>query len=213
MLLQEERESIVEYGLKMISSGLTVGTGGNLSIFNREKNLLAISPSGIDYEDMNPSDVVVMTLEGDIIDGHLKPSSELDLHRIFYKKRDDIDSIIHTHSMFCTVLSTLRKDLPASNYYIALTGGNNVRCSEYATFGTEELALKAYEAMHERYACLLANHGAIAGSRTLKKSFQIAEELERQCEIYVRAMSIGKPYILDDSEVSILLDKFKSYGQ
>lgn len=213
MLLEKERELIVDYGKKLLTSGLTKGTGGNISIFNREKGLMAISPSGIDYFETLPEDVVITDLDGNVVDGKRKPSSELDMHRIFYQKREDIDAVVHTHSMFSTTLATLRWSLPASNYYIAIAGGKDVRCAEYASFGTMELAVNAFEAMEDRYACFLANHGLLTGSKDLPNAFTIAEEIERCAESYYRAKSIGEPVLLTDEEVENMLVKFKSYGQ
>lgn len=213
MLLEYERNLVVEYGKKLLSSGLTTGTGGNISIYNRAKKLFAISPSGLEYYETSPQDVVIMNVEGNIVDGDKKPSSEKDMHRIFYAKRNDIDAVVHTHSPFSTTLSTLRWELPAANYYIAIAGGKNVRCSEYASFGTPELAETAYQAMEDRYACFLANHGLITGSYSIEQAFSIAEEVERQAEIYIRAKSIGKPQILSDNEVEFMVEKFKTYGQ
>jgi len=135
LILLNERQEIVEYGKKLVTSGLTKGTGGNLSIFNRKEGLMAISPSGIDYFKITPKDVVVLDLDGNIIDGDKKPSSELEMHRIFYKNRDDIDAIIHTHSTYATILSCLNVPLPPVHYMVALAG-LNVRCAKYATFGT-----------------------------------------------------------------------------
>ena len=212
MLLREEREEIVEYGKKLISSGLTKGTGGNLSIYNREKKLMAISPSGIDYFQTRPEDVVVLNLEGDIVDGDRKPSSELDMHRIFYEKRDDIDAIIHTHTKYATSLASLRWTLPAVHYLLA-SAGKDVRCADYATFGTEELAKNAFKAMEDRKAVLLANHGLLVGGKNLGDALSISEDVEYCAEIYFLSKSLGEPVILDDEEMILMVDKFKNYGQ
>lgn len=213
MLLEEERNLVVEYGKKLLSSGLTTGTGGNISILNREKRMFAISPSGIDYFDIEPADIVILNLNGEIVDGIRTPSSEKNMHRIFYTKRNDIEAIVHTHSIFSTTLATLHWELPAANYYIAIAGGKNVRCSKYASFGTPELAEVAFDAMEDRYACFLANHGLIAGSYSVEQAFSIAEEVERQAEVYVRAKSLGKTKLLTDKEVNLMLEKFATYGQ
>lgn len=212
MLMKEEREKIVEYGKKLIESGLTKGTGGNLSIYNREKQLMAISPSGIHYFQTKPEDVVVLNLKGEIVDGDKKPSSEREMHRIFYEKRDDIDAIIHTHTMYATTLSCLRWKLPAVHYILA-SAGKDIRCAEYATFGTDELADNAFKAMKDRKAVLLANHGLLAGSNNLEDALSITEDIEYCSELYYRAKSIGEPVILDDEEMDIMVDRFKSYGQ
>ena len=103
MLLQEQREQVVEYGKRLVTTGLTDGTFGNLSIFDRESGLMAISPSGMDYFATTPEDVVVADLEGKVVEGKRKPSSELDLHRLFYRRRQDVNGVVHTHSTFATV--------------------------------------------------------------------------------------------------------------
>ena len=212
MLLHQERELIVYYGKKLIENGLTKGTGGNLSIYNRDNGLIAISPSGIDYFDIKPEDVVVINLEGKTAEGKRKPSSELEMHSIFYRKRDDISAIVHTHSPFAKTIASLNWDLPAVSYLVAYAG-RNVRCAKYASFGTKEIAENAFEAMKDRKAVLLANHGLLAGAHDLANAFNIAEEIEFTAEIYYRAKSIGEPVILSDEEMDKMLDKFKTYGQ
>lgn len=214
MLMKEERELIVEYGKKLLTNGLTKGTGGNISIYNPELNLMAISPSGIEYFDTTPEDVVITDLEGNVVDSNRKPSSELDMHRIYYlKKGDRVRSVVHTHSPFSTTLATLRWDLPASNYYIAIAGGNDVKCANYESFGTWELAQASYKVMENRNVCFLANHGLLATGIDVKEAFTAAEETERMSEVYWRSKCVGEPVILGDAEVDFMLEKFKTYGQ
>lgn len=212
MLLKQEREQVVEYCKKLIAAGFTKGTGGNISIFNREARLYAISPSGMDYFSMTPKDVVVMNLSGDVVDGEKKPSSEWDLHRIFYEKRKELNAIVHTHSVYCTVLATNREGLPASSYLVAFAG-KGVRCAEYASFGTPELAWAAYEGMKDRNAVLLANHGLVTGGSDILHAFQTAEQIEFCAEVYVKARSIGKPVILPEDEMERMMERFQDYGQ
>lgn len=212
MILLEERQKIVEYGKKLIISGLTKGTGGNLSVFNRKENLMAISPSGIDYFKVVAEDVVILDLNGNIVDGKKKPSSEVDMHRIFYEKRKDIHAIIHTHTVFATTLSCLNIPLPPVHYLVAFAG-LDVRCAKYATFGTKELAENAFEAMADRKAVLLANHGLLVGAKDLANAFNISEEIEYCSELYYRAKSIGEPIILPENEMKTMIKKFKTYGQ
>ncbi len=212
MLLRRERELIVEYGKKMLTSGLTKGTGGNISIYKRREGLVLIGPSGLDYFRTQPEDIVVTNLAGEIIDGERSPSSEFKLHSVFYKLREDIDAVIHTHSPFATTISTLRWDLPPASYLVAYAG-LNVRCARYATFGTEELAENAFAAMEDRNAVLLANHGLLAGAHSIDRAFTIAEEIEYCAEIFYRAKNIGEPVILPEEEMVKLVGKFKTYGQ
>lgn len=211
MLLEQERTQIADYGKKLIEHGLTKGTGGNISIYHRDQQLFAISPSGLSYMETEPKDVVVINLDGEIVDGERKPSSEIEMHRIFYQQREDINAVVHTHSPFATTVSALHWDLPAASYLVAFAG-KNVRCAEYATFGTRELAEKAFKAMKDRKAVLLANHGLLAGAENLEQAFNIAEEIEYCAEIFVRARSIGDPVIIPDPEMEHLVEKFKTYG-
>lgn len=213
MILEKERKDVVKYCQKLITAGLTKGTGGNISIYNREEQLIAISPSGMDYFETEPEDIVVVDINGKIVDGKRKPSSEHELHRIFYLKRHDIDAVVHTHSIYSTILATLRQPLPASNYLVALSG-LNVRCAEYASFGSIKLAELTFDAMINRNAVFMANHGLLTGGKDILNAFNIAEQIEHCAEVYVIARSIGKPVILDEEEMAGMIVEFnQSYGQ
>lgn len=210
IMMKKEKLKIIEYGLKIFNANLTNGTGGNLSIFNRQEGVFAITPSGIPYTDITEDDIVVLNLDGNQLEGDKKPSSEVDLHRIFYKNRDDINSIIHTHTKHATTLSCLNWDLPAVHYMLALAGPD-VRCANYATYGTMELAKNAFEAMKDRKAVILANHGLLAGGKDIENAFSITEEIEYCAELYIKAKSIGEPVILSKDEMNHMMDKFKTY--
>ncbi|MDW0116133.1 L-fuculose-phosphate aldolase [Sporosarcina thermotolerans] len=212
MLLEKERTLVMEYGQKLIVNQLTTGTGGNLSIFNREKQLVAISPSGMNYFDITPEDVVVIDLNGNVVDGNRTPSSEVSMHLIYYNKRDDIQAVVHTHSNYATTISCMNWELPAVHYLVAFAG-NNVRCAKYATYGSPELAVNSFEAMRDRRAVLLANHGLLAGGNDIDHAFNIAEEIEFCAELYYRTKSIGEPVILGENEMTLMQKKFETYGQ
>lgn len=212
MLFKKERKQIVEYGQKLVEHDLTKGTGGNLSIFMPGERLMLISPSGIPYFEMKPADIVIMDLAGEVIEGDKEPSSEEMMHRLIYQSRKDIRALIHTHSTYATSLSLLRKTLPPAHYMIALAG-KNVRCAEYATYGTKELAENALKAMEDRKAVLLANHGLLAGAADIANAFNVAEEIEFVAEVYWRAKSIDAPVILAEAEMELMQNKFSTYGQ
>ena len=212
MLMENERKLIVEYGKLLVTKGLTTGTGGNISIFDKEKKYFAISPSGIDYFETEPEDVVIMDLDGKVVDGIRKPSSEWMMHLIFYKKRDDVEAVVHTHSRFASTISCMRWEIPALHYYVAFAG-KTIPCAEYASYGTQELADNAFEGMGEGKAALLANHGLITIGRSVKEAFLIAEMSEEMAEYYYRTKSIGEPVLLDEKEMENMLVRFKSYGQ
>ena len=212
MLMEQARLELIEYGKKLVTAGLTKGTGGNLSVFDRKAGTVAITPSGIDFFEIKPEDIVIIDLDGNIIEGDKTPSSEWEMHLMPYRTRTDIDAVVHAHVMYTTVLACLREGLPATHYMIAVAGAD-VRCAEYATFGTHELAVNACKAMEDRRAVILANHGVLAGAQDLKNAYNIVEEIEYCSEIYVKARSIGNPVVLPDEEMTLMAEKFKTYGQ
>lgn len=213
MLLEKERIDVVEFGKTMFSKGLTNGTTGNISVYNRDKELMAISPSGLDYFSTEPEDVVVMKLDGTIVDGERKPSSEIHLHSEVYKNRGDVSAVVHTHSDNSTVMSCLHWELPSVHYMLAAINGNTIPCAEYATFGTPELALNAVKAMGEKKACFLANHGLLTCDVNLAKALSLAEKVEWIAGLYLRAKDLGEPVILSDGEMARVAERAKSYGQ
>lgn len=140
MLMQEERELVVEYGKKMSAARLSTGTSGNISIYNAEKGLVALSPSGMDYFSTTPEDVVILDLDGKVVDGKRKPSSEWALHTTFYKHKPHARAVVHTHSVYCTTLAVLGEPIRAVHYVIGDAGAAEVPCAPYQLFGTEALA-------------------------------------------------------------------------
>lgn len=212
MLLEEERNSIVEYGQKLITSQLTTGSGGNLSIFNRAENLVAIKPSGVDYFKMKPEDVVILSPSGEIVDGKLKPSSEARFHLALYQHRPDVNAVVHTHQVYATTIACLNWELPAVHYLVGFAG-NKVPLAKYATFGTQELSDNIIAAIGSYNACLMANHGIVTVGAAILPAFATAEEIELVARLFYQAKCIGQPVILPDSEMEIITEKFKTYGQ
>jgi len=213
MILEKERQLIVEYGKKLLENNLTTGTGGNLSILNRDQNLLAISPSGVDYYQTTKEDIVILDLEKNIIEGNNKPSSELAMHLTVYKNRKDINSVVHTHSIFATSVACLNIDLPPVHYMIAVAG-DKVPCADYASFGTDKLAQNAVESLGNKYkAVLLSNHGLLSCGKDISEAFNIAEEIEYVAEVYLRTKAVGDPVIISSEEMNKMETAFKNYGQ
>ena len=212
MLLQKEREMIVAYGKRMLSAGLTRGTGGNLSIYDRNLELMAITPSGIPYEEIEVEDIMIMKLDGTIVEGNKTPSSEHTMHEIVYRTREDVGAMLHVHSTFAVTLACLNEDLPALDYRVAYSRERSVKCAPYASFGTTDLAVNALKTMGDQNAVLLANHGMNVVGPDLPKAFAIAEQLEFCAELYVRARTIGKPVILPDDEMDQMVERFMRAG-
>lgn len=212
MLLQSQREAIVHYGRKMITSQLTTGAGGNLSIFDRASGRVAISPSGIEYYDLQPEDVVITDLDGQVIEGQYTPSSELGFHLALYRQRADVNAVLHTHSVYATTIACLGWEIPAVHYLVGFSG-HKVPLAPYATFGTPELADNVATSIGDYNALLLANHGLVAVGTDLGRAFNTAEEIELVARIYYQTKSVGEPVILPEEEMERVLDKFATYGQ
>ena len=213
MRLEKERKEIVAFGRKLLTSGLTAGTGGNLSLVNRKRNLVAITPSGVDYLKMSPEDVVLVGMEGGLVEtSKYKPSSELLFHLALYRNRQDVQAIVHTHSVYATTLATLGWEIPAFHYLVAYSG-RKVPLAAYATFGSEELARNVADAIEENNAVLLGSHGVVAVGPTLAKAFETAEIIEYVARVYYLAKGRGEPTILSDEEMNRVIEKFKTYGQ
>jgi L-fuculose-phosphate aldolase len=212
MLLAAERESIIKFGRKLITSNLTTGSGGNLSVYNRAEGLVAIKPTGVEYFDMAAEDVVVMTIDGEIVEGRLTPSSEFNFHLGLMRSRADINAVIHTHSVYATTIACLNWELPAVHYLIGFSG-DKVPLAPYATYGSQELADNIVKSIGRYNACLMANHGLVAVANNIATAFAVAEEIELVARIYYQSRCIGDPAILSDAEMATVCEKFKTYGQ
>ncbi len=212
MLLKAERAQIIQFGKKLVTSNLTTGTGGNLSVVNRKENLVAISPSGIDYFQITPENVVVVDMAGKVQEGESKPSSELGFHLALYNTRPDVQAVVHTHSVYASTIACLNWELPAVHYLIGFSG-NKVPLAPYATYGSEDLARNVAKGIGPYNAVLLANHGLVTVGANMEVAFATAEEIELVAQIYYQAKSIGRPVVLPDEEMAIVIEKFKNYGQ
>ena len=212
MLLVDERQAVAEFGKKLITSGLVRGTGGNISLSNPEKTLLAITPSGVPYEGLSPEDVVVVDLDGRHVDGRLKPSSEIAFHLALIKQRPDIKAVVHTHSEHATALACLRWELPAVHYLIS-SAGSVVPLASYATFGTQTLADNICRAIGSGNAVLMANHGLVTVGTNLRKAFNVAELVEYVAKVYLITKSVGTPVQLSQAEIQEVIDRSAGYGE
>lgn len=206
------RKQIIEAGRKLLHSGLTIETWGNISI--RDGDRICITPSGMDYETMDENDLVMLDLNGNVIDGKRKPSIEAGLHVMIYRNRPDVSAILHTHPVSSMVFAVLHEDIPVISDEMAQALGGAVRCAAYALPGSEELAANAAKALGSSQACLLANHGAVLAGRTLKECFKNAAVLEASSEVYYKARTIGKPAEITEENVRWMRDfALHKYGQ
>jgi L-fuculose-phosphate aldolase len=206
------RQEIIDKCRWMNASGLNQGTSGNISA--RFGKRMLITPSATPYEDITVDMIASMPLKGEYgsWDGPLKPSTEWRFHLDIMKSRPEVGAIVHTHATFATVLAIARREIPACHYMIAAFGGNNVRCADYATYGTKELSVNALNALKGRSACLLANHGLIATGPSLAKAMWAAVELETIARQYYYSLTLGSPHILTDAQIEDTQKGFATYG-
>jgi L-fuculose-phosphate aldolase len=203
------RKQIIATALQMNAVGINRGKSGNVSA--RWKSGFLVTPSGLPYEETKPADIVFIDAKARA-KGKRPPSSEWRFHFDIYQRKSEVSAVVHTHSSFATTLACLGMAVPAFHYMVAVAGGNSIRCAPYSTFGTQALSDHAIEALEGRNACLLANHGMIATGGSLKGALALAVEVEALCEQYWRALQIGKPNLLADDEMAVVVEKFKTYN-
>lgn len=209
--LSNIRERIVTVGRTLLEKGLVAGTWGNISARLPDSELIAVTPSGRDYRTLKAEDVVIVSLDGMIVDGHLKPSSELPLHLAIYRTRSDIGAIVHTHSIFASACAVARKAIPPIIEDLIQVTGGSVDVAEYALPGTEELALNAAKALNGKKALLLANHGVIGCGDSLEEAVTACELVEKAAQIYIYATQLGGAVVLDEKDVQIMHTFYKEH--
>ncbi len=218
MNMLELKKQIIEYAQKLNSTNLSPLRSGNVSIRVTHDNVegFLITPSGKRYETLVPEDIVFLALKEKydnlkMFNSSLNPSSEWRFHQDIYLKKRETKAIVHAHSPHATAVSAHGKPIPAFHYMIALAGGDDIKCAEYATFGTSELSINILKALENRKACLMSNHGQITFGVNLKQAFELAEEVENICHQYIITLKIGKPKILSYANMQKILEKIKHY--
>ena len=202
--------TLIRVAAQSVRLGLNRGTSGNLSAREGTDRFL-ITRSGVALDDCGMDDLVHVNMDATAPVGGRRPSAEWRIHRDVYAARPEIGAVLHTHSPFATTVACLGRALPAVHYGIAIAGGPDVRCTEYAAFGTEELSRAALRALEDRRACLLANHGMIALGTDPDDALAVALEVESVAEYWWRASAVGRPAILTDEQVSEAVSRYEDY--
>ena len=202
-------EQVIKYAKMLNTENLSALRSGNISV--RYNDGFLITPSGVKYSSLKNDDIVFVSSDGEFDGKKQKPSSEWRFHKDIYKYKNEANAIVHTHSIHATAVSTHGKSIPAFHYMVALAGGNDIKCADYATFGTEELSQNIMRALQNRKACLMSNHGQVAFEKSLDKAFELAQEIENICQQYVNALKIGNPKILSIDEMDKILVRIRNY--
>ena len=214
----ELKKQIIEYAQKLNSTNLSQLRSGNFSLRVTQNDVegFLLTPSGKRYEELVPEDIVFLALKEKydnlkLFNSSLNPSSEWRFHQDIYLKKKEAKAIVHAHSPHATAVSAHGKSIPAFHYMVALAGGDDIKCAEYATFGTTEVSANIIKALEKRKACLMSNHGQVAFGVNLKQAFELAEEVENICHQYIIPLKIGNPKILSYADMQKILEKIKHY--
>jgi L-fuculose-phosphate aldolase len=205
------RKALIATACATNSLGLNQGTAGNVSARTPEGFL--ITPSGLPFDQLVPEHVVEMDLEGQVASDQIEPSSEWRFHRDILVNRPEVGAVLHAHSPYATALACTHREIPAFHYMVAVAGGKTIPCAPYAAFGTQALSDNVLTALENRHACLLANHGMVAVGPSLEEVLRLAKEVEELARQYHLSLQIGGPVILSDEAMTIVLEKFKTYGR
>lgn len=205
-----DRQALIAAACALEDCGLLRGTEGNLSI--RCGDGMLITPSGMRYGSLAPEDLVVVGFDG-AATGKRKPSSEWRFHLEIYRRQQEATAVVHAHPVFATALACLGRGIPSFHYEVALAGAADIPCAPYATFGTGELATNVADALADRRACLVANHGLVAWGRSLDAAAALASKVEHLAETYHRCLQLGEPVLLDDAEMARVLERARDYGR
>ena len=211
--MSKSKSEVIKYSKKLNITNLSALRSGNISVRAKEKGVegFYITPSGMKYTSLKTKDIVFVSLKGIFDKKKNKPSSEWRFHQDIYVNKKEAKAIVHAHSTCATAVSSHQKSIPAFHYMVAVAGGEDLKCTKYATFGTKQLSKNIIKALKNRTACLIANHGQVAFGDKLEKAFELAQEVENICHQYINALRIGIPKILSKKEMKIVLGKFKNY--
>ena len=207
------KEEVIKFAKKLNTTNLSPLRSGNISVRAKVNNFdgFLITPSGKKYETLKTDEIVFVSLNGEYDNNGQIPSSEWRFHQDIYLNKESAKAIVHAHSPYATAVSAFGKAIPAFHYMVAIAGGDNIRCSKYATFGTKDLSKNIIKALEKRKACLMSNHGQVAFGDNLDEAFELAEEIENICHQYIITLRVGKPRILSSQEMKNVLRKIKNY--
>lgn len=206
--MKKLKNDIVNISKKILDLGLNIGSEGNVSV--RENDTIFITPSGIETTTLDESLISEVNIKGNV-KNYKKPSSEILMHLYIYRNRPEISSIVHCHSIWASILSCSRRKIPAFHYMVAEFGGNDVKCSEYATFGTRKLANNVLKVIKERNGCLISNHGQITIAGNLNDAFNLAISLEKLSKQYYFCKLLKGTKTLSSQEMNKVQELFKNY--
>ena len=213
MLLQQLRETVWKCNLELPRNGLVKMTSGNVSGRDPETGLVVIKPSGVSFEELTPAHMVVVNLEGQVVEGTLKPSTDTDTHLYVYRRRPDVFGMVHTHSPYASSFAVLGQPIPACLTTCAMLGGE-IPLGGYAPIGGEDIGQEIIDKIGGAKAIIMQNHGVFTIGCSAKEATKMAVEVEEIAKITHLAMLRGQPIQLTASQVNYMVDLYQNeYGQ
>lgn len=201
------KKKVLEISKVSYQEGLFAGTSGNLSFFDKDKQLVVITPSSVRYNTMQLDDLVVLDLDGNVVEGKNRPSSEWKMHLAMYKNREDVSSVFHTHSPYATAFAVARHKIPVILIEMVPFIGGDIPVADMAMPGSEDMGIQALKVMDERNSCLLSNHGVLTIGKTVDQAHIRAEYTEDAAKIYHYALSVGDVNLVPESMVKEMKDR------
>lgn len=204
MKLMKLKKELLQAAKDSYNLGLVAGTSGNVSVYDSEEKLMIITPSSIPYDTMTIEDLVVLKLDGTIVEGDNKPSSEWKMHAMVFEKRDDVKCVLHTHSPYATGFAVCQESIPVILIEMVPFIGGDVPVAKFGMPGTDEIGEEAIKVLDDRKACLLSNHGTLAIGESISKAFTSSIYLEDAAKIYHIAKNAGDVKILSQKEIDMM---------
>ena len=204
MTIQEMKEAVCAWSKQSYAEKLFAGTSGNLSVYDHERGVMVITPTSVAYETITPADMVVMKLDGEILEGVYRPSSEWRMHAAVYKAKPEVAALIHTHSPYATAFAVNHLKIPTILIEMVPFLGGDVPLAEFAMPGTPEVGQEAVKVLKDRTGCLLANHGVLTVGENLEQAHLRAVYVEDAAKICSIAMGHGKIYTMSDEQISAM---------
>lgn len=206
--LYDVKKEICEVAFTAYQEGMFAGTSGNLSYYDPELDVMCITPSGVSYRTMKPEDIMVIKLDGTVVEGPTKPSSEWRVHAAIYKMRGDVRSVFHTHSPYATGYAVTHDTIPVILIEMFPFLGGDIPLAEFGLPGSDEVADRTAAALTKRNACLMSNHGAVAVGNSIQQAYVRACYVEDAAKIYHYACTVGVPKVIEEADADVMRAKF-----
>jgi L-ribulose-5-phosphate 4-epimerase len=214
MLLEALREQVWKLHLELPKNDLVKWTGGNVSGRDPETGYVVIKPSGVKYEDLQPEQLIVLDVNGKVLEGDLKPSSDTASHLYIYRQRPDVNGVVHTHSPYATAFAAIGKPIPVYLTAIADEFGGPIPCGGFALIGSEAIGKVVVESIGNSPAVLLKNHGVFTIGKNAETAVKAAVMVEDVARAVWLALQLGRPDEIPAEDVAKLHQRYTNvYGQ